>query len=319
MSTFSIIMPVYNGEAFVEESIQTVLSNMHGEDEFIIVNDGSVDATEELCKKYVSENVHLYTKQNEGASVARNYGVAHATKDYILFIDSDDLLCDGIMDVLHAMDFKGCDFVVGKDMIHFDSNTRKETLYHNLKKFELTGREATITNFIAAEDNLGIWAVWRHLFRREFIVNEAIRFDASYSYAEDMDFIMNALLKAKSFGMIDKPLVKYRQYSGSVSGQYSLKSMKSHISVLYKWQNYFYNSDFSKENKKRILRKLANKQIAVMAHVNHLVSSQRNDFFDLFALSAKYLKYSSGKFKYVYRISRIVGYEKVSRLLGGKR
>lgn len=319
MNTFSIILPVYNGEAFIEETLVSILKNIKSDDELLIVNDGSSDATATICEKYVSSNVHLYTKANEGVSIARNYGIKHATKDYILFIDADDMMCEGVMDKLHAQDFHNCDFIVGKTMIHFDSDTKEERVYNNLKDFKLTAKEDTITEFISAEDNLGIWAVWRHIFRRAFLINEELEFDSSYTYAEDMDFIMEALLKTKNFGIIDMPLIKYRQYASSVSGEYSLKSMKSHVSVLFKWQKNFHNSDFHPLNKKRIIRKLANKQIAMLAHVGHLSNDDKQVFFEMFNLSKEYLKYSSGKFKYVYHMGKLLGFRNVSKIVGKKK
>ena len=130
---------------------------------------------------------------------------------------------------------------------------------------------------------------------------------------------MQALPKTKSFGVIEKPLVKYRQYATSVSGQYSLKSMKSHVSVLYKCQKHYHESGFSEYNKKRIINKLANKQIAILAHVGHLPYHEKQEFFSLFKQDSKYLKYSSGKFKYVYMMSRIIGYQRISKIVGRKR
>ena len=319
MNTFSIILPVYNGEAFIEETLASVLKNITNDDEVIIVNDGSTDTTKSICKQYVSSNVHVYSKENEGASVARNYGIQQATKDYIVFIDADDIMCDGVLAKLRIQDFHNCDFIVGKTMIHFDSDTKQETIYNNLKNFKLTAKEDTITEFISAEDNLGIWAVWRHIFRRAFLKEEELMFDSSYSYAEDMDFIMKALLKTKNFGVIDMPLVKYRQYASSVSGEYSLKSMKSHVSVLYKWQKNFHNSDFHVLNKKRIICKLANKQIAMLAHTSHLKADDKQAFFEHFNLSKEFLKYSNGKFKYVFRMAKIFGFKNVSRIVGKKK
>lgn len=319
MNTCSIILPVYNAEAYLKETLDSIIKNLHADDELIIVNDGSNDNSAEIIKPYLSANVHLITKKNEGVSIARNVGMERAKKDYLFFIDSDDLINDGIFDVIHNTDFHNCDLVVGKNMIHLYNETKTEKLIENLKKFKLSSKEETIADFISAKDNLGIWAVWRHLFRREFIMKEKLRFDASYSYAEDMDFIMNVINHASSFGLINTPLVKYRIHSASVSGNYSIKSMKSHLAVLYKWQNYYHNSSFEKFNKKRIINKLANKQIAMLAHVSHLVSSQQEAYFDAFALSSKYLKYSSGKFKYVYLIGKLIGYEKVSKIIGGRK
>ncbi len=93
----SIIIPVYNTEAFLPECIDSVLKQRDASSmEIILVNDGSPDGSLQICKKYEqeNENITVIDKKNEGAAVARNVGVEQARGEYLLFMDSDDYYLD---------------------------------------------------------------------------------------------------------------------------------------------------------------------------------------------------------------------------------
>lgn len=87
----SIITPCYNSGKYIEEAIQSVLIQNNSNVELIIIDDGSVDNTKEVCKKYIGENVRYIRTENKGAGHARNIGINNAKGKWISFLDSDDL------------------------------------------------------------------------------------------------------------------------------------------------------------------------------------------------------------------------------------
>lgn len=92
MPAISAVMPVYNGERYVEETIDSVLNQTYDDFEFIIVNDGSTDKTREIIEAYKDERIRLYNlDRNRGVGFASNYGVHKAQGKYIARVDSDDL------------------------------------------------------------------------------------------------------------------------------------------------------------------------------------------------------------------------------------
>ena len=88
----SIVVPIYNSENFVEKLINSVINQTYSNYELILVDDGSTDSTYEILKKYQSQNVHVYTKQNEGVGKTREFGFNKAQGDIIFFCDADDYL-----------------------------------------------------------------------------------------------------------------------------------------------------------------------------------------------------------------------------------
>ena len=91
MPFFSIIIPLYNKEKFIENTIQSVLGQSFEDFELIVVNDGSTDTSLELVNKLKDKRIKTYSISNAGVSKARNFGIQKATSKLIVFLDADDL------------------------------------------------------------------------------------------------------------------------------------------------------------------------------------------------------------------------------------
>jgi len=90
MPFFSVIIPLYNKEKFIEDTMKSILDQSFDDFEIIIVNDGSTDGSAAKIAQFTDGRIRYFRKENEGASTARNYGIEKAAGDYIAFIDADD-------------------------------------------------------------------------------------------------------------------------------------------------------------------------------------------------------------------------------------
>lgn len=90
MPFFSIVIPLYNKENFIENTLKSVLNQGFTDFELIIINDGSTDRSEEIVLKFNDNRIHYFTQENQGVSAARNLGIAQAKSNYIAFLDADD-------------------------------------------------------------------------------------------------------------------------------------------------------------------------------------------------------------------------------------
>ena len=98
---FSIIIPVYNGAKFIDNAIESVLSQTNSDWELIVVNDGSKDATMSVLEKYAgNDKIRIINKENAGVSVARNTGFEASTGEYIAFLDADDVWHNNHLEVM---------------------------------------------------------------------------------------------------------------------------------------------------------------------------------------------------------------------------
>ncbi|MUL39034.1 glycosyltransferase family 2 protein [Gloeocapsopsis dulcis] len=91
MKKVSVVIPVYAVEKYIADAVQSVLEQTHENLEAILVNDGTPDASIEICKQFTDPRVKIIHQTNRGASAARNNGIRHAQGDYIAFLDADDI------------------------------------------------------------------------------------------------------------------------------------------------------------------------------------------------------------------------------------
>lgn len=175
----SIIIPVYNTERFIEDCIKSILLQTYSFFELILVDDGSTDNSLHICKKYekVDKRIKVFSKQNNGVSSTRNFGLARASGDWIMFVDSDDtinpdtlqslvekVVCDDMIVCCGAKYDNGDDYFVFKNLSIEDVDP--DDLGHVL----LYGPP------------------WGKLYNRNIIESNNLRFDESISKSEDTLF-----------------------------------------------------------------------------------------------------------------------------------
>ena len=100
MIKFSIIVPVYNSELFLEKCILSVLSQSYTNLELLLVDDGSTDKSPIMCDNWAKKDnrIKVIHKENGGVSSARNEGIRQASGEYLLFLDADDYLINGVLE-----------------------------------------------------------------------------------------------------------------------------------------------------------------------------------------------------------------------------
>lgn len=103
MVYFSVIIPLYNKENHIENTIQSILNQSYTNYEIIIINDGSTDESESKVLEFKDSRIRLYNQKNQGAAMARNLGIEKAKHDYIAFLDADDLWMENHLETLSAL------------------------------------------------------------------------------------------------------------------------------------------------------------------------------------------------------------------------
>lgn len=152
---FSIVMPVYNKEWFVEKSILSVLEQTYGNFELIIIDDGSSDNSRKVIKAINDERIKYIYQQNGGESKARNHGIRMAQYDYVAFLDSDDIWLPDFLSTMKELIIKnpgaaayGCSYIheqYSQTLIENMKNMKKnEEVYyiHNYFDFVLNHEQS---------------------------------------------------------------------------------------------------------------------------------------------------------------------------------
>ena len=103
MIQFSIVIPLYNKESYIEKTLKSVLNQTFTHYEIIVINDGSTDDSEATVLEFNDKRIQLYNQKNQGAAVARNLGIEKAKYNYIAFLDADDLWMENHLETLKTL------------------------------------------------------------------------------------------------------------------------------------------------------------------------------------------------------------------------
>jgi glycosyltransferase involved in cell wall biosynthesis len=218
----SIIIPVYNGQKYLQECFESILEQSFCDYEVVIVNDGSVDASEDICKAFVEKDkrFHLFTTENRGVSHARNYGMKQAAGQWVMFLDCDDYLLEESLSPLMELADEGTEEVCAN---YFSENSYGYTGANEEipSEYVMTMILDPVNNRLLPEfyhlECATLLGVWGKLFRRDLIEKYDLKFDEQLKLSEDMLFHLHYLSKISKVRLSDCPVFYYRQHEASVT------------------------------------------------------------------------------------------------------
>lgn len=214
----SVIIPAYNAEKYINETVRSVLE-YKGEDlEVIVVDDGSTDLTLSICKEIEDSRIRIISINNSGVSVARNVGIMNANGKYCMFLDADDVLLKNtwleIMSDKPDMDY---DFLIFAYQI---ADEKLNTLRRIYPFDELCITKEKIYRAFATSTNMNY--CWGKIYRTAFLKDNDISFLVGLKIGEDILFQMALLQHNPHIKYINKELVAYRQIDTSVMHCFSI-------------------------------------------------------------------------------------------------
>lgn len=203
MVKVSIIIPVYNGERYVSEAIDSVLNQTYKDFEIIVIDDGSKDDTLNILMRYV-EKIKWKTQENKGQASAINKGIKMAKGKYIAYLDADDVcLPERFENQVKYLDEHPDVGLVYADFYQTDENG----------KIRRTVKSRPPDNFVLLQEDYIGRSTCMH--KRECL-DEVGLFDESITGDDDWDMWIRISEKFR-MGYIDKPLVKYRVHKENIS------------------------------------------------------------------------------------------------------
>ncbi|HEY5834133.1 bifunctional glycosyltransferase/CDP-glycerol:glycerophosphate glycerophosphotransferase [Streptomyces sp.] len=211
MPRFSVIVPVYKVQAYLHACLESVLEQSFPDFELIVVDDCSPDGSGEIADAAAARDARvtvLHLAENAGLGRARNAGMARATGDYLVFLDSDDRLAAGALQAIADRLTLGRDpdvLVYDYDRVYWDGRAERNRLAALLDE---TGPE--VFTLDERPDLLRlIMVAWNKAYRRQYVEQLALTFPAGYY--EDTPWTYPALLAAGSLAVLDRVCVHYRQ------------------------------------------------------------------------------------------------------------
>ena len=232
----SIIIPVYNAEKYIEETINSAINQTWPNKEIIIVDDGSKDASLLTAQKFSSNNIKIISQKNQGASVARNTGLNQAKGEYIQFLDADDILTpDKIEGQMLALNGSKTHLALCKTIHFFDGNHHMEGLVANeWYKQDYDDPVDFLLKLYSGNEILpgyggmiqpNSWLTPMNLIKKAGMWNEFRCPD------DDGEFFCRVLLASDGIKYSDQGINCYRKFktANSLSGQKSLAAYRNLI------------------------------------------------------------------------------------------
>ncbi|MDN5853936.1 MAG: glycosyltransferase, partial [Actinomycetia bacterium] len=227
----SVILPIYNVEQYLAECLDSLLSQSHRDVEIVVVDDGSPDGSRRIAESYARDDsrIRIVTRENGGLGAARNTGVAHASGEYLTFVDSDDKLPPAALSkLLQSARGSGSDVIAGAIQRFRSDRAWKPTWVEPLHSEPRTG--ITIDDFPALVRNNYTCS---KLFRRDFWTEQGLAFREGVSY-EDQPLVTQLYIAAARIDVVPDVVYLYRQRedASSISQQTaSLKDLRDRISA----------------------------------------------------------------------------------------
>ena len=242
---YSVIIPVYNVEKYINRCLKSILSQHYNDLEIIVIDNGSTDRSGSICDIYANEyaNFSVYHIENHGVGSARNFGLSKARGEFIYFVDSDDYLVGNLFAEFEDKLTPDLDLLVFSYYNSFEQemtekNRTKKILPYNgsYDKYDFS----KIFKDLFLSDML--YTVWNKLYRREFLIENNISFE-KYELGEDVRFNLDVYRKVNKIYLSQDSYYVYviGRKGSAMSGynpkrlQYQLQELKMVDDLLSDW------------------------------------------------------------------------------------
>ncbi len=214
----SVIVPVYNAEKYIGRALDSVLGQTYSNWEIILVNDGSTDNSENICRLYLKdERVNIISQKNQGVCVARNRGIQNATGDVIVFLDADDYFCADAFGVIASQWSTDTEFIVfGYNEIHENKKVLAKSIM-DLVDSDKKIMKNNVQLLMCRTDDWG--APWGKVFSRKILQDNQIAFVDGIFLNEDRLFNLQYLKQIDTVKYIDKKIYNYYLSNDSVTSK----------------------------------------------------------------------------------------------------
>lgn len=215
----SVIVPIYNTEKYLVECVESIRKQTYSNIEIILVDDGSTDASIEICDEFSEKDsrVRVFHKKNEGVAIARNFGIQQSNGQYVVIVDSDDVAVDRMIEVLYTkIKENDADIAVGNYYIYDESDgnfyfyiTDQDYCVEELSSQELIDRQSGAWQWNSTAFMLTTFKLYKKVLFNDVSFTHGRRFDDEAS-------THRLFLKSKKTVFINDNIYLYRRRSGSI-------------------------------------------------------------------------------------------------------
>lgn len=238
MPKVSVIIPIYNNEKYIERCLDSLVAQTLTDIQVLMINDGSVDGTETICRRYAEQhpNFEYYYKENGGSASARNVGLVHATGEYVGFVDSDDYVEHTMFEKMYAAAKTHDADMVFNPMKEKGSFTTPVPGYYDRKGME----EYIFPNLLPYPTKTGTfrsfdWGNCYRLIKHSVISDHHIRFFNKSRRCEDLCFAFECTIHSDSYVVMPAELLYHYCVSENSKSRHYTKNMWRSIGTLMRY------------------------------------------------------------------------------------
>ena len=209
MVLISIIVPVYQAESWIAETIESVIGQTYKNIELLLLDDGSSDSSGDICDRFAQKYkwIKVVHKKNEGVSQTRNKGMHHSSGKYLMFLDSDDTLEKDAVECAVEVAEQNCADIVIFDF--YKETNQKQIEVHKTDLEEGLYLKSDLYKIIPAMiDSNTANNIGTKLYNRKMI--EKIQFNNDFSICEDIAFFLNTMKYAQTIYYLDRCFYCYK-------------------------------------------------------------------------------------------------------------
>ena len=258
---YSVIIPVYNVEKYIDRCLKSIISQNYDDLEIIVIDNGSTDSSGSICDTYAIEysNISVYHIENHGVGSARNFGLSKARGEFIYFVDSDDYLVGNLFADFADKLVSDLDLVVFSYYNSFEEDlTEKSRTEKSLPFKGSYDKDGFINIFKELFLSDMLYTVWNKIYRREFLLENNLSFE-QYELGEDVRFNLDVYRNVNKIYLSQDSYYVYviGRNGSAMSGynpkrlQYQLQELKLVDNLLEDW--HLDNSNLDNTVKARIL------------------------------------------------------------------
>ena len=245
----SIIVPIYNAEQYLRRCVDSILNQEYTDFELLLVNDGSTDASGDICEEYGDRDsrVIVIQKENTGVSDSRNRALDRARGKYLQFLDSDDWITpDATRLFVRAAEEYGCDMVISD---FYRVVGERLSPKGDIEEEGVLTREEFAAHMMENPADFYYGVLWNKLYRRDIVEEHKLRMDTDISWCEDFMFNLEYIRYAKVFYALHAPIYYYVKRKGSLASQgiNISKTVKMKLNV-FEYYNNFYKHVLEEED-----------------------------------------------------------------------
>lgn len=275
----SVVVPVYNTEKYLDQCIQSILSQTYTDFELLLIDDGSTDFSGVICDKYAVQDsrIRVFHKPNGGVSSARNMGLDNVNGEWITFCDADDYVEDNWLDNF-IYNAEGCELVC--QSINVFQNDCKFDYYH-LKTAYFESPSNVIYELNNSWQMLG--SLCNKLFKTNIIKRNSLYFNEEIKFCEDTEFVTRYLKYVNRMYNIDGGGYNYRYM---YNGKYDNVDVFPVLSMIY--ENVRAIPGVSQKELKPFQKDLINECIASLGKTNIPLCTKIRHIIEYFKLCGRY-------------------------------